>query len=302
MYQIVWVVLASLLAAALGAIAALVIKIAVMKKDIKSISSQIDDILRGDTNAKIVLHGRDKTLCEFSAAANESLGMLRQKQLTYINGDTELKNAMTNAAHDLRTPLTAICGYLDLIVTEKSAAKIREYAEIAKERASHLKSLTDELFKYSVSLDKNRSVVLQELSLNSLISESLLDFYDELTEKGITPVIELPDKAVKILADKRDMSRIFDNLISNAVKYGEKDLKIKLDDDGTVTVSNSAPKLTHLDVEKMFDRFYTVKNYSYSTGLGLSIAKSLVEQYGGSLAAAYENGVFSITLKLATAR
>ena len=209
---------------------------------------------------------------------------------------------MTNVAHDLRTPLTAICGYLDLISTEKYADKIRSYADIAKERASALKALTDELFRYSVSLDKNRSIHLQEICLNSVISERVLDFYDELTEKGISPVIELPDKNVNTIADKRDVSRIFDNLISNAVKYGEKNLKIKLDEDGSVTISNSTSKLTHLDVEKMFDRFYTVKNYNYSTGLGLSIAKSLVEQYGGSISASLENGVFSIKLNLAKTR
>lgn len=301
MQQIIWIVLPSLLAA-IGVIAALAIKIVVMKKDIRSIKSQMDCILLGDTNAKIVLHGRDRAICDFSAALNESLDILRQKQLTYNNGDAELKNAMTNVAHDLRTPLTAICGYLDLISTEKDAAKIRSYADIAKERASALKALTDELFRYSVSLDKNRSIHLQEICLNSVISERVLDFYDELTEKGISPVIELPGKNVNTIADKRDVSRIFDNLISNAVKYGEKNLKIKLDEDGSVTISNSTSKLTHLDVEKMFDRFYTVKNYNYSTGLGLSIAKSLVEQYGGSISASLENGVFSITLNLAKTR
>lgn len=295
-------VLSAVIAALVIALAVMSIKLYLMKKDARSIDECLDDILKGDTNALITLSGSDKDMRALAVALNSHLAVIRRKQLTYNNGDAELKNAMTNVAHDLRTPLTTICGYLDLISTEKDAAKIRSYADIAKERASALKALTDELFRYSVSLDKNRSIHLQEICLNSVISERVLDFYDELTEKGISPVIELPDKNINTIADKRDVSRIFDNLISNAVKYGEKNLKIKLDEDGSVTISNSTSKLTHLDVEKMFDRFYTVKNYNYSTGLGLSIAKSLVEQYGGSISASLENGVFSITLNLAKTR
>lgn len=302
MYQTFCIVFAILFILALGAIGAIVVKIFLLKKDINNIKRQTKEILNSNTNAKIVLCGRDKSIRELAISLNESLSLIRQKQLTYNNGDAELKSAMTNISHDLRTPLTAICGYLDLMSKETNPRKIKEYTEIIKERTQAIKALADELFGYSLALDDSRSSVLQELSLNSLVEECVLDFYEELSSKNITPDIRITDKPVTIYADKRDMTRVVSNLISNAIKHGEGNFAVALDDKGTLTVSNSAPNLTHVDVERMFDRFYTVKNYNYSTGLGLSIAKSLVEQYGGSISASLENGVFSITLNLAKTR
>lgn len=302
MYQTFCIVFAILFILALGAIGAIVVKIFLLKKDINNIKRQTKEILNSNTNAKIVLCGRDKSIRELAISLNESLSLIRQKQLTYNNGDAELKSAMTNISHDLRTPLTAICGYLDLMSKETNPRKIKEYTEIIKERTQAIKALADELFGYSLALDDSRSSVLQELSLNSLVEECVLDFYEELSSKNITPDIRITDKPVTIYADKRDMTRVVSNLISNAIKHGEGNFAVALDDKGTLTVSNSAPNLTHVDVERMFDRFYTVKNYNYSTGLGLSIAKSLVEQYGGSISASLKNGVFSITLNLAKTR
>lgn len=279
-----------------------IIKLHLIKKNAREIKESLEEILNKDTNALITLSGQDKDMRMLANSLNTQLSLLRKKQLTYLNGDAELKNAMTNASHDLRTPLTAICGYLDLISKEKNPAKRKEYLQIIGERTLALKSLTDELFKYSVTLDKSRNVSLEEVRLDALVKERLLDFYDELDSKGVTPVLELTEVPVKTIADKRDLSRIIDNLLSNALKYGEGNLKVALDDNGVLTISNSASRLTLVDVEKMFDRFYTVKNYNYSTGLGLSIAKSLTEQYGGTICAAIDNGVFSVTLSFPATR
>lgn len=302
MYQTFCIVFAILFILALGAIGAIVVKIFLLKKDINNIKRQTKEILNSNTNAKIVLCGRDKSIRELAISLNESLSLIRQKQLTYNNGDAELKSAMTNMSHDLRTPLTAICGYLDLIEKEKNPAKIKEYLDIVKERTLTLKTLTDELFKYSVSLDKSHGVYLQDVCLNTLIRECLLDQYEQFNQKNITPVIDLPQKNINCVADKKDLARVFQNIIGNALKYGEGDFGVKLYENGVIDFYNTASGLTQLDVERMFDRFYTVKNYNYSTGLGLSIAKSLVEQYGGSISASLENGVFSITLNLAKTR
>ena len=274
-----------------------IIKLYLVKKDAREIDESLEDILNKDTNALITMSSQDKDMRTLAVSLNKRLAAIRQKQLTYNNGDAKLKNAMTNISHDLRTPLTAICGYLDLIEKEKNPAKIKEYLDIVKERTLTLKTLTDELFKYSVSLDKSHGVYLQDVCLNTLIRECLLDQYEQFNQKNITPVIDLPQKNINCVADKKDLARVFQNIIGNALKYGEGDFGVKLYEDGVIDFYNTASGLTQLDVERMFDRFYTVKNNKFSTGLGLSIARSLTEQYGGSVQANLKDNILHIRLK-----
>lgn len=298
MYYVLCVLTGFLCVALAVALTAVCLKLACVKKSAREIKEEMDFILEGDTNARITLSSGDKDMRKLAEDLNRQIIVMRKKQLAYSNGDSEVKNAMTNIAHDLRTPLTAICGYLDLINDEKDECKIRNYLSIIRERTLSLKNLTEELFKYSVSLDTNHSVYLQKICLNSLIKECLFDQYEQFNAKNIVPEIHLPEQNVFCIADKKDMARVFQNIITNAVKYGDKDFSVRMDKDGTVEFSNTAPNLTVVDVEKMFDRFYTVKNCNVSTGLGLSIAKTLVEQAGGRIYASLKDNVFCLTLKL----
>lgn len=298
MYYVLCVLTGFLCVALAIALTAVCLKLACVKKSAREIREEMDFILEGDTNSRITLSSGDKDMRELAENLNRQIIEMRKKQLAYANGDSEVKNAMTNIAHDLRTPLTAICGYLDLINEEKDENKIRDYLSIIRERTLSLKNLTEELFKYSVSLDTNHSVYLQKICLNSILKESLFDQYEQFKAKDIIPEIDMPEKNVYCLADKKDLARVFQNIIANAIKYGDGDLKVKLAEDGAITFSNTASGLTTLDVEKLFDRFYTVKNCNMSTGLGLSIAKTLVEQSGGKISASLKDNVFRLTLRL----
>lgn len=211
-------------------------------------------------------------------------------------GNDELTTAVTNISHDLRTPLTAICGYLDLLAQEPQSEKSGRYLAVIRERTDAMRSLTEELFHYSVITATTDELHIEGVSLNDILEQSLAGFYGALSARGITPEIRIPEAAVVRKLDAAALRRIFDNILSNAVKYSDGDLTIRLWPDGTVSFSNSAPSLSRVQAEHLFDRFYTVETARNSTGLGLSIAKLLTEKMGGTITAKYENGRLQICI------
>lgn len=204
---------------------------------------------------------------------------------------------MTNISHDLRTPLTAICGYLELLEKEKNSANAERYIRVIRERTDSLKQLTEELFRYSVFTTSSDGASPEPVVLNRLLEESISAYYGALKQHRITPRITLPERNVIRHLNRNACSRIFGNLISNAIKYSDGDLDITLGEDGEITFSNHAAHLDEIQAGRLFDRFYTVETASAgSTGLGLSIARALTEQMGGSIDAVYEDGILSVRL------
>lgn len=280
----------------------LTVKIILIKKDIKTITREFNEKLEDDTNTLIAIDGGDKTVRYLAAYINESLKELRKQRLRFEQGDTELKNAITNISHDLRTPLTAIGGYLDLLEQEQKSDEAERYLGIIKNRAEALKQLADELFKYSVVTSPDYDSPKERLSVNAVLEESIAGYYAALRQKGIVPEIDMPNETVYCVANRAALSRIFSNLIGNAIKYSGGDLCIKLDSGGRITFSNIAPQLSEVQVSKLFDRFYTVENARKSTGLGLSIAKVLIEQMNGEISATYCQDRLTINIQLIDGR
>ena len=128
----------------------LISKIISMKRNITIVQSQLSEYLQTDTNTLITTSSNDKTIQYLANALNKELRLLRKQRLKYLNGDRELKEAVTNIAHDLRTPLTAICGYLDLLESEERSEDVCRYIALIKNRTESLKQLTEEMFRYSV--------------------------------------------------------------------------------------------------------------------------------------------------------
>ena len=281
-----------------AAIILLLTKLHLMKKATREIHAGFQRSLSEDTNTAIRLSTRDKDMRELAGSINVQIRKLREEHLLYHQGNSELKNAITNISHDIRTPLTAIYGYLDMLQNTSDPEKQERYIAIMKERAELMKQLTEELFRYSVILSDESEMVTEEVFVNKLLAESITGFYPALSEKGIVPEINITDKHILRLANEAALSRVFVNLLSNAVKYSAGDLKITLDDSGTITFSNTSMELSAVEVQQLFNRFYTVESASHSTGLGLSIARTLIERMGGSISAEYESGRLIICIML----
>ncbi len=274
----------------------LVVKIYLLQKAAREIKEGFADRLITDTNTLIDISSHDKYMRELANTINIQLRKLRADRHRFQQGDMELKNAVSNISHDLRTPLTAICGYLDLLEQEEKSTTVERYIEVIRNRTEILKQLTEELFRYSVIITTEDDMIKEAVEINRVLEESIAAFYVTLNERKIIPSIEMPESKVICYLDGSALARVFSNLLNNAIKYSDGDLDIILSETGEVIFANTASGLNEVQVGKLFDRFYTVEAARKSTGLGLAIAKTLVEQMNGTISAKYENNRLSICI------
>ena len=274
----------------------LCMKIHMLKVSMAEIRVQLADWLKADTNTLISISSGDRHLRLLAADLNKQLRQLRRQRRQYLDGDRELKEAVTNISHDLRTPLTAICGYLDLLGTEEKSEKVTRYVMAIQNRAEVLKQLTEELFHYSMIMSVQEPVQLEPLCVNDLLEQSIVSFYAALTKRGIIPQIDLTEKRIIRTLNRTAFLRILSNILNNAVKFSDGDLHVVLSETGEIIFSNTTQNLNDVQVGKLFNRFFSVETARNSTGLGLAIAKTLVEQMQGTITAQYHDNVLSICL------
>lgn len=267
-----------------------------LRKSAKELKTAFAEKLITDTNTLIDISCGDRCMRDLADSLNQQLENLQKERHRFHQGDLELKNAITSISHDLRTPLTAIFAYLDLLNREEINEKVRRYLAQIQNRANVLKNLTEELFHYSV-VTTSQELKPDRVNVVHILQESLLSFYGVMQEKGIQPQIDLPEIPVWRELDVSALNRIFSNIISNAVKYTDGDFSVCMKEEGSIIFSNRAESLNIVSVGRLFDRFYTVEARRNSTGLGLSIAKNLTERMGGLIDANYINGKLFVTVQ-----
>lgn len=274
----------------------LAIKVVLLRKSARVLRQELLRRRNEETNTLLSLPSRDREMRLLTSTLNRELRSLRQDRLRYQQGDQELKDAVAGISHDLRTPLTAISGYLELLKSQQLPPDATRYLEQVESRTQSMKRLTEELFQYSVAASTEK-LELQPVDLGRALEETLLAFCGALESRGITPEIHLTEKKVIRYLDPGALNRVLGNLLTNALKYSPGDLSVSLDESGRIAVSNSAPQLDPITTGRLFDRFYTVEAAKNSTGLGLSIAKALTERMGGRIWAEFSQGRLTLLVE-----
>ena len=283
-------------AAVLAAVAiALGVKVWLLRRGAKALRLDLAQKLREDTNTLLSLPCRDKELRRLASSLNEELRLLRKERLRYQQGDRELKEAVVNVSHDLRTPLTALSGYVELLKGEALSPAGQRYLSQIEDRAQAMQAMTEELFRYSLAAEET-ALTLEPVDLRAAVEEALLSFYGAFQQKGVVPQLSLPQGPVTRQLDKAALSRVLGNILTNALKYSPGELAVALSPAGALTFSNPAPGLDPVSAGRLFHRFYTVESSAQSTGLGLSIARELTQRLGGTISARWESGRLQVEL------
>lgn len=224
------------------------------------------------------------------------------------NAERQKNELITNVAHDLRTPLTTIVGYLELIKDDTALSKedVHKYSGIAYEKSIRLQEMMDDLFEFT-KLD-NADIKLNKsmINLSGLIMQMTDEFYPSFKDCNITPIVDLPEENIYVQGDGQLLARVFDNLISNALKYGyhNTDLKIEVSGDekyATVKVINHGDTIASEDIPLLFNKFYRTDSSRNSktggTGLGLAITKNIVDLHHGDISVTSDNQITTFIVK-----
>lgn len=255
-----------------------------------------------ETNWEVTSDWRSKEMLELVDALNELLRTNRADKRRFQEDEQRFREIMTNLSHDIRTPLTSLTGYIQLMNTAESEDEKERYAAIVENRLTSLKELLEQIFSYTKLQNEGYAITLEPVLLNQALAEAVFSFYDEFTTRGITPQIDLPEEAIYIEGNGEALNRIVQNAVKNALVHGTGHFAVKLEKDAegdhvNLEISNGVDNPEAIDVTQIFDRFYKAdkaRTGSKSTGLGLVIAKGLAEKMHGTARALVQNHTFTL--------
>lgn len=289
--------IAAVILAALCAVLGL--RLYALEKDIRSCARQ----LREDEGARVRMAAPNRAAEDLLSAVNRLLELREADEAEHRRQEHAIRQQISNISHDLRTPLTSILGYLQLLEGDSlTAEERREYLGIVRGRAKALQSLITSFYDLSRLEGGEYPLSREKVDLYHVLSELVAEFYNDFEQSGFDMTVELAPGLPAVTADPAGVLRVFTNLIRNALEHGQKRMSILLYRQGETVVSafsNDAAGLTREDVEHVFDRFFTADKMrtGQSTGLGLAIVKALVGQMGHRVTAALDGEMFTVQVR-----
>lgn len=256
------------------------------KKELRNIVKQLDEYNTLRVDKKIDINLFNKEIEELAEKINENIDISKKIKIKEIESKNNLKNMISNIAHDLRTPLTSIKGYIQILkkgnVTKE---KEKEYLDKIEKRSSDLQEMLEDFFMLSVIDGDDYELKLDSINIKEVLCETLISYYDQFEELGIEPRVDIKGEYL-VLGNEKEIKRIIENLLNNVIKHANGDIEIILEKNENIClyVVNSVKE--ELDIDRLFDKFYKGNDKSRknkNTGLGLSIVKRLIEKMEGSI-------------------
>lgn len=291
-----FIVLVSITVILAAVIIFLLISCICCRLEVKSICKQLDELEQGSYMELFVLR-KSRTSLELCQKLNKVIARQRQKEMQYEKSQKRLKQNISALAHDIRTPLTSAAGYLQMGAECPDKETRERYLEISSKRLNELKDMLEELFLYTKLSSEGFELSIQSVQVLPVLSECLVGMYQQFEEKGVSPSVEFDNESFLIQADEDCLSRIFRNLIQNALQHGNGGITIT-QHGRQLIFENPLTQDSQIDVSQIFDRFYkadTARSRATS-GMGLAIVKELVERMGGQISAEIIQGCLQIKI------
>lgn len=276
---------------------------------IERILDGVRQITEGDFKHRIDVRYQEDEFSYIADCINRMADSAQEMQFKEQEAEQSKNELITNVAHDLRTPLTSIIGYIDIVNTNENLTDEQrsEYLRIAWEKAHKLERLINDLFSFTKVSYGKMPMQLAAIDLIKLLEQEVDELYPSFEENHLTCSFEPDVESCLIMADGEQLVRVFDNLLGNAVRYGKngKIIRVRTETEAEtirVQVINYGSIIPQENLPHLFEKFYKVDTARQSsqegTGLGLAIAKSIVESHGGSITASssFEGTVFEVTL------
>ncbi|HRW13186.1 MAG TPA: histidine kinase dimerization/phospho-acceptor domain-containing protein [Syntrophomonas sp.] len=273
-------------------------------KEFNLLQAGVQEVKEGNLNHTIEIPG-DSDFALLAADINHITDGLSQAVAKEVKSERLKSELITNVSHDLRTPLTSIITYVDLVKQETDPEKMQEYIEIIDQKAQRLKLLTDDLFEAAKASSGDMPVNLEKIDIVSLITQGLGELDDKVQQQKLEIKLSHPQEKMFVKADGKLLWRALENLLSNIFKYAQEGSRVYIDledadNEVRMTMKNISAFALNVSAEELMERFKRgdEARTSQGSGLGLSIARSLIEIQNGSFQVDIDGDLFKVTLRL----